>query len=313
MVQPGCHAFGLGVNVEVWAEPYHPDDDNPVFDVTVCAPEPGRIAGFSGVDLFVENDLGAVAEADLVTIVPHDGAMEQGPHPAVVEALRAADARGATIAAHCTAVFDLGHAGLLDGRSCTTHWRYGEHLARLFPEAHVTPDVLYVHDGNILTGAGSAAGLDAFLYLIRTRFGAGAASTAARRIVVSPHRDGGQRQFVKTPVPLAEADTLAPVLQSMGARLNEPWTVEDMAAQAHLTARTFARRFKDETGTTPLHWLTMQRVALAEELLETTEMPIEQIAHRCGFGTAATLRHHFQAARATTPMAYRRAFGVATA
>lgn len=313
VVQPGAHAFGLGQNVEVWAEPYHPEDDNPVFDVTICTPVPGRIEGFCGVDLFVDADLHAVSEADLVTLVPHDGAMDRPPHPAVIEALRDAATRGATIAAHCTAVFDLGHAGLLEGRSCTTHWRYSDRLAQMFPEAQVTPDVLYVHDGPVLTGAGSAAGLDAFLYLIRKRFGSAVASSAARRIVVPPHRDGGQCQFVKTPVAVTEADTLAPVLHAMGGRLNEPWTVDAMALQAHLTPRTFARRFKDETGTTPLQWLTLQRIALAEELLETSDLAIDQIADRCGFGSAATLRHHFHGVRGTSPLAYRRTFGAVQA
>lgn len=310
IVQSGVHSFGLGVNMEVWAEPYHPDDDNPVFDVTVCTPEPGRVPASNMPDLLIDDDLTAVHDADLVTVVPHDDTMERGPDPAVIEALNAAQANGATIAAHCTAVFDLGFAGLLDGRDCTTHWRYGRRLAELFPEATVTPDVLYVHDGPILTGAGSAAGLDAFLYLMRRRFGSAVAATAARRIVVPPHRDGGQCQFVKTPVAITGADTLAPVLQAVGGELNATWTVERMARRALLTPRTFARRFKEETGTTPLQWLTLQRVALAEELLETTGKSIEEIADRCGFGSGATLRHHFHAVRGTTPMAYRRSFGV---
>lgn len=306
IVQDGVEPFGLGSICEVWAEPYHPDDDNPVFEFVVCTPRPGRVEGPSGFDIFVEHGLEAVEDADLVCVSPKRDFL--APSPEVAEALRAAAARGAHISAHCTAVFSLGEAGLLDGRACTTHWRHGALLAELFPEADVDADVLYVHDGNILTGAGAAGGIDASLHLMRMEFGSRVAATAARRMVVPPHRDGGQQQFVRTPLGRTEADTLAPLLEWAGERLHEPLSIERMAAEALMSPRTFARRFRDETGTTPLQWLTTQRLALAEELLENSILPIEQIANRVGFGNAAAFRHHFTATRGTSPQAYRKTF-----
>ncbi len=178
----------------------------------------------------------------------------------------------------------------------------------MYPKAIVRPDVLYVQDGNIMTGAGSAAGIDASLHLMRQAFGAKVATTTARRIVVPPHRDGGQAQFVRTPMGQTESDTLAPLLAWAGDHLDEPLSVERLAAQAHMSPRTFARRFRDETGTTPLQWLTSQRLANAEELLENSSLSVEQIATRVGFGNAATLRHHFATARGTTPQQYRKTF-----
>lgn len=298
--------FGMGVIAEVWAEPHHPEDDNPVFDFVVCTPVPGIVPGASGFDFVVRHGLEATADADLVAVAARRDYRREDPR--VSEALREAHRRGATIMASCSAAFQLGHAGLLDGRRCTTHWRYGTELAELFPAAEVDTDVLYVDDDRIVTGAGSAAGLDANLHLMRQWFGARVAATAARRIVVPPHRDGGQAQFVRAPMAAVEAETLAHVLDWAQEHLAEPLTVSVLARQAHLSERTFARRFRDETGTTPWQWLLGRRVALAEELLETTELSIEQVATRVGFGNAATLRHHFGAARGTSPQAYRRSF-----
>jgi transcriptional regulator GlxA family with amidase domain len=306
VVQDGAAAFGLGSMCEVWGEEYHPDDDNPVFDFKVCAAKPGRVRGQYGFDLVVEHGLEAVEEADLVCVAPRWD--YRNNDPAVIEAVRAAHDRGAVVSAHCTASFLLGDAGLLDGRECTTHWRYADILQQTFPAARVNADVLYVMDGNVLTGAGSAAGIDAQLHLMRREFGARVAATTARRIVVAPHRDGGQAQFIRTPMGQTEADTLAPLLEWASQHLDEELPVERLAAQAHMSARTFARRFRDETGTTPLQWITGQRLALAEELLEQTTLSVEQIAGRVGFGNAATLRHHFTATRGTTPQAYRRTF-----
>jgi transcriptional regulator GlxA family with amidase domain len=306
IVQDGVEPFGLGSLVEVWGEPYHPEDDNPVFDFRVCTPRPGRVRGRAGFDLHVDHGLEAIEDADLVCFAPRHDFLDFDP--AVLASARSSYERGAIVYAHCSASFMLAEAGLLDGRECTTHWRYGERLARMYPKAIVRPDVLYVHDGNILTGAGSAAGIDASLHLMRQTFGAKVASTTARRIVVPPHRDGGQAQFVRTPMGQTEADTLAPLLVWASDHLDEPLPVERLAAQAHMSARTFARRFRDETGTTPLQWVTNQRLALAEEMLENSALSVEQIATRVGFGNAATLRHHFSAARGTTPVQYRRTF-----
>ncbi|GAA2070290.1 helix-turn-helix domain-containing protein [Aeromicrobium halocynthiae] len=309
VVQDGAHMFGLGAICEVWAERYHHDDDNPVFDFTVCTPSPGRVAGSAGFDLHVEHGLDAVADADLVCIGPKDDFRDH--HPDAVAAVAAAAERGAYVSAHCTGVWMLGLAGLLDGRECTTHWRYGDLLQRDFPGATVRPEVLYVLDDRVLTGAGSAAGIDASLHLMRTVFGAGVAATAARRIVMPPHRDGGQAQFVRAPLAPIEAESLSPLLAWAIEHLDESLTVDRLAAQAHMSPRTFARRFRDETGTTPLRWVITQRVSLASELLEHSDLPIERVAERVGFGNAATLRHHFHATLGTTPQAYRRTFGVA--
>jgi len=306
VVQDTTEAFGLGAMCEVWNEEYRPDDDCPTFDFKVCTTRPGRVKGHGGFDLFVEHGLEAVAEADLVCVAPRYDYRNHDPE--VIDAVRAAHERGAVVSAHCSASFLLGDAGLLDGRECTTHWRYAQRLQQTFPKARVNPDVLYVLEDNVLTGAGSAAGIDAQLHLMRREFGSRVAATTARRIVVPPHRDGGQAQYIRTPMGQTEADTLAPLLEWATQHLDEPLPVERLAAQAHMSPRTFARRFRDETGTTPLQWVTAQRLALAEELLEQTTLSIDQIASRVGFGNAATLRHHFTSTRGTTPQAYRRNF-----
>jgi transcriptional regulator GlxA family with amidase domain len=307
VVQDGAAAFGLGSMCEVWGEEYHPDDDNPVFDFKVCAAKPGRVRGQYGFDLLIQHGLEAVEAADLVCVAPRWD--YRNNDTAVIEAVKAAHERGAVVSAHCTASFVLGDAGLLDGRECTTHWRYADRLQQAFPQARVNPDVLYVLEDNVLTGAGSAAGIDAQLHLMRREFGARVAATTARRIVVPSHRDGGQAQYIRTPMGQTEADTLAPLLEWATQHLDETLSVERLAAEAHMSPRTFARRFRDETGTTPLQWVTSQRLALAEELLEQTTLSVDQIASRVGFGNAATLRHHFTSTRATTPQAYRRTFG----
>jgi transcriptional regulator GlxA family with amidase domain len=307
IVDEGVEAFGLGAICEVWGEPYHPEDDNPVFDLTVCTPRPGRVRGAFGYDLLVEHGLEAAAEADLVCVIPKREFWQETP--AVSQVLRRADARGARIFAHCTGTFALGHAGLLDGRSCTTHWRHADALARLCPRAQVDRDVLYVESGNILTGAGSAAALDASLHVLRQVYGTRAAAAAARRMVVPPHRDGGQAQFIRSAVPDCDADTLGPLLTWIVEHLAEPMTVDSLARSSMMSQRTFARRFREETGTTPHAWITSQRVRRAEELLETTGRSVEEIAADVGFANAATLRHHFTRSRGVSPQRYRRTFG----
>ena len=306
VVQEGAEPFGLGSLVEVWGEPPHPDDDTPVFDFQVCTPRPGRVRGRSDYDLHVERGLEATADADLVCISPKYDFLSVDP--LVIEAVRAAYERGAIIYAHCSGVFELGAAGLLDGRECTTHWRYCDLLAETYPEAKVRPDVLYCHEGTVLTGAGSAAGIDASLHLMRDHFGARVAATTARRIVVPPHRDGGQAQFIANAVPDCEAETLGPLLEWIVGHLGEDLSVETLARHNHMSPRTFARRFRAETGTTPHAWVTRQRVQAAEELLERTDHSIDWIADEVGFGNAATLRHHFAKVRGLSPQQYRRRF-----
>ena len=306
LVQDGAEPFGLGAMCEVWAEPYHPEDDNPVFDFVVATPRPGRVEGASGFDLYVEHGLEAAADADLVIVTPKRDYLE--PSPEVVEVVRAAHERGALVFAHCTAAFVLGEAGLLDGRRCTTHWRHVDRLRELFPEALVDENVLYVQDGTIVTGAGAAAGLDAALHVLREEFGSRVAAAAARRIVVPPHRSGGQAQFIARPVPDCDVETLGPLLTWIVEHLDEDLSVEVLARRSLMSPRTFARRFRDETGTTPHTWVTAQRVQAAEEMLERTDQPVEWIAARAGFGNAATLRHHFTRARGVSPQQYRRTF-----
>ncbi len=306
VVQDGAEPFGLGSLVEVWGEPYHPDDDNPVFDFRVCTPRPGRVKGRSGFDLHVDLGLEATEDADLVCFSPKYGYLDFDP--AVQDVATAAHDRGAIVYAHCSAAFMLAEAGLLDGKECTTHWRYTDRMAKRYPKAIVRPDVLYVQAGNVLTGAGSAAGIDASLHLMRQTFGARVAASTARRIVVPPHRDGGQAQFITRQVVDYQAETLGAVLTWAQENLAEALDVDTLARQAHMSPRTFARRFRDETGTTPHSWVTSQRLQLAEEMLERTENSVDQIAAAVGFGNAATLRHHFTRVRGVSPKAYRRQF-----
>ena len=306
IVQHGVEPFGLGSLVEVWGESYHPEDDNPVFDFRICTPRPGRLEGRSDFDLVVDRGLEATADADLVCVAPKHGFDRHDE--AVLRTLRAAHDRGAIVYAHCTAAFELGAAGLLDGRECTTHWRYTDLLERTYPEAKVRPDVLYCHDGNVLTGAGAAAGIDASLHLLREKFGAQAAASAARRMVVPPHRDGGQAQFIARPVPDCDAETLGPLLQWILENLDQDLDVDSLARRSLMSPRTFARRFRAETGATPHAWVTKQRVLRAEELLEQSDRSVEWIAGEVGFGNAATLRHHFTRVRGVSPQQYRRTF-----
>lgn len=306
LVYDGVAPFELGVLCEAWGLD-RADDGVPAFGFRVCAPVPGRVATTGGFDLHVSDGLEVLRDADLVCVpaMPRDATAP----PAVLAALRAALDRGARVLSVCSGAFVLGEAGLLDGRRCTTHWRYAQELAARFPQAVVDPDVLYVDEDPVITSAGSAAGIDACLHLLRKEFGAQVAAAVARRMVVPPHRDGGQAQYVRNAVSEVDADTVAPVLSWMLNNLDRPVSVAELAQRAAMSPRTFARRFRDETGATPHHWLTHQRVLLAERLLEETSEPIEEVARRAGFGTAAVLRHHFVRVRGTTPQAYRRVFG----
>ena len=305
VVYDGVWPFELGVLCEAWATD-RSDQGLPTFDFALCAPNAGRVTTAAGFGLWVEHDLGRVAEADLVAIpaVPRDQPVPES----VVRVLQEAYERGARVMSVCSGAFALGEAGLLDGRSCTTHWMYTDELAQRFPKANVIPEVLYVDEDPIITGAGSAAGLDAALHLYRKEFGGNVASMVARRMVMPPQRDGGQAQFIRSAVPDCDAETLGPLLTWITEHLDEPMTVESLARQSAMSARTFARRFREETGTTPHAWITSQRVKRAEELLETTNRSVDQVADDVGFVNAATLRHHFTRARGVSPQRYRRTF-----
>ena len=296
---PDVVAFDLATPFQVLGRDY---------ELTLCATEPGPVQTTSGFPVVASHGLGALAQADTVVVPGFDPRDEWPPPRQTLEALRAAHARGARIASICTGAFALGAAGLLDGRRATTHWRYAAQLAELCPSAHVDPDVLYVDDGDLLTSAGVAAGIDLCLHLLRRDHGVEAANKAARQTVVAPHRAGGQAQFIQRAVPPTDDGSLEATRAYALARLEQPLTVAQLAAHACTSERTFNRRFRAETGTTPLRWLHAQRVDHARRLLEASDLPVEQVAQRCGFGSAAILRQHFRRATATTPTAYRRTF-----
>ncbi|HET7506904.1 MAG TPA: helix-turn-helix domain-containing protein, partial [Solirubrobacterales bacterium] len=245
-------------------------------------------------------------------VVPGYAALLEPPPAEALEALRAAADRGARLLSVCTGAFGLAHAAVLDGRRATTHWAWAGELARRFPAVAVDPDALFVDEGDVLTSAGLSAGIDLSLHVIRRDFGAEAGERVARHMVAAPHREGGQAQFFKPELPAASG-SLEPTRRWALERLAEPLDVAAMARHAGVSPRTFARRFRAETGTTPLQWLLAQRVLEARRLLEVTDLPVDAVAWRVGFGTAASLRDHFRRATATTPTAYRCSFQPASA
>ncbi len=299
-----CEIFGLDRG----------DDGLPVFDFRVCGVEPGKPLSSSspGISVTPEYGLDELLDADLVAIPAFPAGDRANVDPRVVEAVRAAAAGGATVLTVCSGAFLAGAAGLLDGRKCTTHWRYVDTLAAMYPAATVDPDVLFVDEGSLITSAGTAAGIDACLHLVRRELGSAVANKIARRMVVPPQRDGGQRQFIEQPVPECNSDSLRSTLEWMSEHLDFPHSVEDLAARSAMSTRTFARRFVSETGTTPVKWLTTQRILLAKQLLEDTGLDLETISGRCGFGSGALLRHHFQRLVGIAPTEYRRRFGQQT-
>jgi len=275
------------------------------------AEQPGRLAVRWSPDVFVEHGLEAIRWADTV-IVPGWDDRNVAPSEALVSALRAAHRRGARLVSFCTGAYALAHAGLLDGRRATTHWGHAEEFATRFPLVRLEPSVLYVDEGDVLTSAGSAASIDLALHVIRSDHGAEVANIVARDMVVPPHRDGGQAQYIDRPIaPCDDQEPLAVTLDWALGRLDEPLSVEDLAAHALMSPRTFARQFRAVTGTTPHQWISRQRLALAQSLLETSQSSIDEIAATSGFGTAASLRLHFQRTLHTTPQAYRRTFACA--
>ncbi|HEX9999150.1 MAG TPA: helix-turn-helix domain-containing protein [Actinoplanes sp.] len=305
LVMPEVAVFELGVLCELFGYD-RTAEGLPAYDFAVCSVDGRPVPTHAGFRIDVKFDLARLEEADLVAVVPYGTG--GGEPPEVLDALRRAHARGAWVMSVCTGAFALGAAGLLDGRRCTTHWLHAAELARRYPAAKVDPDVLYVQDGRILTSAGTAASVDAGLHLIRQEQGSAVARMIARRMVVPPHRDGGQAQFIETPVQAIQCETLQPVLALVLETLDQPHSVETMADLAHMAPRTFARKFRSETGATPHDWLTGQRLLLARHLLEDSDLGVDTIAERAGFGSAATLRHHFATRLSTTPQAYRGTF-----
>ena len=305
VIVPGVSPFELGVACEGFGVDRRADGV-PGCEFHVVAVDDGPVPTSAGFSISTPYGLDVAEHADLVIVTATVGPTVWPDE--LLTLLRSTVERGARVMSICNGAFALGEAGLLDGRDCTTHWRHTAHLAERFPAARVNPNVLYMCDGPILTSAGSAAGLDLCLHLIRGEHGERVANVVARRMVMPPFRDGGQAQFVGPVVHAREAETLAPLLDAIAAELDVEHTVDSMAARAAMSARTFARRFRDETGGTPHAWLTNQRVLHAREMLERGDDPIETVARRSGFGTAAMLRHHFTRVVGTSPAAYRRTF-----
>jgi transcriptional regulator GlxA family with amidase domain len=301
---PELAPFEFGVVCEVFGVDRR-DHGGPEFELTIVTPQPGPVRTSLGFEMTIENDLTAAETADLIAVPAHT----RGPvDPAVVALLRRAHERGAWILSVCSGSFTLAQAGILDGRRATTHWMHAAELARRFPAVAVDPDVLFVQDGNIVTSAGTAAGIDACLHIVRSELGAAAANVIARRMVVPPQRHGGQAQYVQSPVPAVRADSFAEVTEWMLENLDRDLSVDQLARRALMSPRTFARRFRADLGTTPAAWLNRQRLLRAQQLLEQSDLPLEAIAAEVGFGTAAVMRHHFVRVLQVTPVAYRRSF-----
>jgi transcriptional regulator GlxA family with amidase domain len=296
-------AFDLSIPAQVFGH----RDERDRYDFAVCGERRGAIRTTTGFDVVATHGLGALRRADTI-VVPGIWDLDAVPPDRALSALRAADRRGARLVSICTGAFVLAAAGVLDGRRVTTHWRDAAALRSRYPQLDVDPDVLYVDEGRVLTSAGVAAGIDLCLHLVARDHGAEAAAAIARRMVVAPHRGGGQAQFVERALPPASGDGLQATREWMLERLDRPLSVREMARHAARSERSFARHFRAETGTTPLRWLHEQRLLHARRLLEQSDLPIEQVAASSGFGTATTLREHFGRAVHTTPTAYRRAF-----
>jgi AraC family transcriptional regulator, transcriptional activator FtrA len=278
------------------------------YDFTVCTEHPGPMTTTLGYAMLVDAGLTALEEADTVVVPgwePTGGAVP----PAVLEALRVAHRRRARIVAICTGAFVLAQAGLLDGRRATTHWRRAAQLATAFPAVHVDSDVLYVDHGDVATSAGTGAGIDLCLHLVRRDYGSAYANQIARSMVLPPHREGSQRQYAMQPSTDQSDESLAPLLEWVTSRLGTRLTLAQLATRAGLSSRTLSRRFADQLGTSPGQWLLGQRLDAARTLLEQTNLPVEAIATRVGLASAVNLRRRFRAALGTTPGAYRRAFG----
>jgi transcriptional regulator GlxA family with amidase domain len=312
---PGTVAFDLTAPQQAFALAAAPDG-TPLYDFSTCSLDGapvGTTQGFElgGFEIVVAAGLGALRRADTVVVPGFYGIFEPPAAPALA-ALRAAARRGARVLSVCTGAFALADAGLLDGRRAATHWAFAPLLTKRFPAVTVDPDVLFVDEGGVLTSAGLSAGIDLSLHVIRADHGTACADRVARHMVAAPHRDGGQAQFFQPPQPAVHAPVVGDSLEATRAwareRLAEPLTVAAMASHANVSPRTFARRFRAETGTTPLQWLLSRRVLEARRLLEESDLPVETVAVRAGFGDAASLRDHFRRATATTPTAYRRTF-----
>jgi transcriptional regulator GlxA family with amidase domain len=320
-VTDGAPAFELAVPCEVFGLDRR-DIADPWYDLRLCAAEPGPLRTAAGLLLDTPYGLEQLETADTLVVGACARPRQLDPPPALVAAVRRAHDRGVRIVALCSGAYVLAAAGILTGRRATTHWMNTDDFARRYPQVEVDPSALYIDEGNVLTSAGTGAVVDMCLHLVRRDHGAAVANEVARRMVVPPHREGGQSQYAagraaaRIGGPSSGAGDvsgtggLAAVQHWARERLHEPLTIALLARQAHLSERTFARRFRDTLGITPLQWLLQERVRLAQELLETTDEPVETVAHRTGFGTAANLRHHFRRITSVAPHTYRHVFRV---
>ncbi|MGA6164925.1 helix-turn-helix domain-containing protein [Amycolatopsis magusensis] len=305
----GMSAFETGIVTEVFGFEWL-ELDVPWYRLKICAERPGPVRMIGGATLDTPYGLDDFADADTL-VVPSVADPTADPSPELVTALRRAHRRGTRIVSICSGAFALAGAGLLDGRRATTHWRHTDLLGSRFPRVQVDPSPLYVEDDGVFTSAGCAAGLDLCLHLVRADYGASVANSVARHLVIPPHRDGGQAQYIEAPMaPDPENDHVARSMAWALEHLAEPITVRRLAEVAAMSTRTYLRHFLRATGTSPIRWLIAQRVQASLPLLETTTTPIERIATTVGFDTAVTFRHHFTSAMRVAPSAYRRTFGV---
>ena len=307
VVYDGVAVFELGVACEVFATSWSAVFGVPWYRCFVCGAEPGPVTVDAGFQMLAAHGAERIASADTVIVLPT--VSSEGAPAGIAEALRQAHARGSRIVSLCSGAFAVAAAGLLDGRRATTHWTDCHELARRYPRVTVDPGVLFVDEGDILTSAGSAAGIDLCLHVVRQDYGTEIATQLARQLVVPPQRDGGQAQYIDAPMPELDSSSLfADTVRWLQEHMNEPVTVDDLAARSAMSPRTFARRFLASTGTTPYQWLLRQRIQLAQRLLEMSDLPIDAVAEQSGFSTAANLRKHFSRTVHNSPQAYRRAF-----
>jgi AraC family transcriptional activator FtrA len=306
----GLCTFEFGIVTEFFALP-RPELQTPWYSFTVCSVEPGPLTAMGGITVRAQAGLRGLRRAGTI-VIPGWRNADETPPRSLLNAIQQAHRQGARLVSICSGVFVLAEAGLLDGKRATTHWRYADRLSRRFPRIHVEPDVLYVDEGRVLTSAGSAAGIDLCLHIVRCDYGAEIANQVARRLVVPPHREGGQSQYVSAPLPAHNVKGLARLLEWAQRNLHRPLTVEDLARHAAMSPRSFSRHFLAETGTTPHRWLTHQRLLAAQRRLETTGESIDEIACQTGMQTAETLRHHFRRCLQVSPTTYRRRFSQRT-
>jgi AraC family transcriptional activator FtrA len=298
--------FEFGCTVELFALE-RPELGVHWYDFAVCAVEEGPIRAAGGITVQAPYTPELLALADTI-IIPGWRDADELPPPQLLEWIRAAHARGTRLCSICSGVFVLAAAGVLDGQRATTHWRYAERLARRYPQIAVQPDDLYVDNGQVITAAGSAAGLDMLLHLVRRDYGAKVGNMVAQRLVVAPHREGGQAQFLPRPMAQGEQGRLSKLMDWLRSHPEQPHTVASMAERAAMSPRTLQRQFQQATGFGPVEWLIRERVAIVKEMLEEPDVPLTQIAERAGFGSEESLRHHFRRLAATTPGAYRKRF-----